>query len=83
MLVVDVRELKKVGGVRVVVLMSRIAVGRTAGGVEKAVGMRCRQEWHGYKMSREQFVGVTGQKVQTDGGRVVLVEGHEVWEEWT
>jgi len=34
-------------------------------------------------MSREQLVGITGQRVQTDGGREVLVEGQEVWEEWT
>ena len=34
-------------------------------------------------MSREHLVGITGQSVQADGGRVVLVEGHEVWEKWT
>ena len=34
-------------------------------------------------MCREQLVGITGPRVQVDGGRVVLVEGHEVWEEWT
>ena len=44
-MVVDERELKKVGGVRVVVLIRRVAVGRTAGSAEKAVGIRCRQEW--------------------------------------
>ena len=35
-------------------------------------------------MGRKQLVGVhvTGQKVQAGGGREVLVEGHEVWEEW-
>ena len=44
-LVVDERQMKRVGGVRVVVLMRRVAVGRTAGGVEQAVGIRCRQEW--------------------------------------
>ena len=65
------------------VLMKRVAVGRTAGGVEQAVGIRCRQEWHRYKMSRKQLVGITGQRVQADGGREVLVEGQEVWEEWT
>jgi hypothetical protein len=34
-------------------------------------------------MSREQLVGITGQRVQAEGGKEVLVEGHEVWEEWT
>jgi hypothetical protein len=29
------------------------------------------------------LVGITGQRVQADGGRVVLVEGPEIWEEWT
>ena len=71
------------GGVSVVVLMRRVAVGRTAGGVEQAVGIRCRREWYKHKMSREQLVGMTGQRVQADGGREVLVEGQEVWEEWT
>ena len=28
-------------------------------------------------------VGTAGQMVQADGGREVLVEGQEVWEEWT
>ena len=27
-------------------------------------------------MNREQLVGITGQRVQTDGGREVLVEGY-------
>ena len=30
---------------RVVVIMKRVAVGRSAGGVEQAVGIRSRQEW--------------------------------------
>ena len=34
-------------------------------------------------MSRKQLVGITGQRVQADGGSEVLVEGQEVWEEWT
>ena len=35
-------------------------------------------------MSREQLVGITGQRVQTDGDKEVLVamEGNEVWEQW-
>ena len=47
------------------------------------MGIRCRQEWHRHKMNRRQLVGTTGQRVQADGGREVLVEGQEVWEEWT
>ena len=34
-------------------------------------------------MSREQLVSITGQRVQADGGREILVEGQEVWDEWT
>ena len=34
-------------------------------------------------MSREQLVGTTGQRVQADGGKEVLVEEQEVWDEWT
>ena len=82
-LVVDEKQMRRVGGVRVVVLMRRVAVGRTAGGGEQAVGIRCRQEWCKHSMSREQLVGTAGQMVQADGGREVLVEGQEVWEEWT
>ena len=33
-------------------------------------------------MSRKQLVDISGQRVQTDGGREVLVEGQEVWGEW-
>ena len=29
------------------------------------------------------MVGITGQRVQTDGDKEVLVGGNEVWEEWT
>ena len=82
-LVVDEEQMKKKGGVRVVVLMKRVAVGRTAGGFEQAVGIRCRQEWCKHKMSREQLVGITGQRVRADGDKEVLMEGQEIWEEWT
>ena len=82
MLVVDEEQMKS-GGVRVVVMMKRVAVGRTTGGVGQTVGIRSRREWQRHKMSRKQLVGITGQKVQTDGGSEVLVEGQEVWEEWT
>ena len=82
-LVVDEKQMRRVGGTSVVVVMRRVAVGRTAGGVEQAVGIRCRQEWHRYKMNRRQLVGTTGQRVHADGGKEILVEGQEVWEEWT
>ena len=82
-LVVDEKEMKRVGGTSVVVPMKRVAVGRTALRVEQAVGIRCRQEWCKHRMSREQLVGITGQRVQTDDGREILVEGQEVWDEWT
>ena len=82
-LVVDEVKMKRVGGVSVVVLMKRVAIGRTAGGVEQAVGIRCRQEWHSHKMSRERLVGITGQRVRADGDKEVLMVGQEIWEEWT
>ena len=52
-----------------VVIMGRVAVpvGRTAGGVDQAVGVRSRREWHRHKMSRKQRVDMSGQKVQADG----------------
>ena len=50
--------------------MKRVAVGRTAGGVEQAVGIRCRQEWCRHSMSREQLVGTAGQMVQADFRRM-------------
>ena len=33
------------GGVRVVVMMRRVAVGKASGGVEQAVGTRLTKEW--------------------------------------
>jgi hypothetical protein len=32
-------------------------------------------------MGRRQLVGTTGQRVQADGDKEVLVEGQEIWEE--
>ena len=81
--VVDGEELEKAGGVRVRVMMEEVVVGRTAGGFEQAVRIRCRQEWHTHRMSRSQLVEIIGQRVQADGSSGVLVEGQEVWEEWT
>ena len=43
-LVVDDEQMEEGGGVRVVVMMKRVAVGRTAGGVDQAVGIRSRME---------------------------------------
>ena len=65
------------------VMTKRAAVDRTPGGFGQAVGIRCRQEWHTYKMCKEQLVGSTRQRVQADGGKEVLAEGQEAWEEWT
>ena len=56
--VVDEEQMKS-GGVRVVVVMERVAVGRTAGGFDQAVGVRSRGEWHRHKMSRKQLVRIT------------------------
>ena len=67
----------------VLAMAKKVAAGRTTGGLEQAVGIRCRQEWHRYMMSRNQLVGITEQRVQEDGGREVLVEGQEVWRKWT
>ena len=54
-LVVNEEQVKS-GGVRVKVPVKRVAVGRAARGFEQAVGIRCRQEWHRYKMNRKQLV---------------------------
>ena len=71
-LVVDEGQMRG-GGVRVVVQMERVAVGRTAGGIEQAVGIRCRQGWHRHGVGRGQLVGITGQRVQADGSEEVMV----------
>ena len=42
-LVVDEEQMKEGGGVRVVVMVKRVAVGRTAGGFEQAVGIKSRR----------------------------------------
>ena len=49
--VVDEEQMYR-GGVRVVVIMRRVAVGRTAGGFDLAVGVRSVRRWHRHKMSR-------------------------------
>ena len=78
--VVGEEEMKS-GGVKLKVLMKRVTVGRTTGGFEQAVGNRCKQEWHRYRMSRKQLMGITGKRVQADGGSEVLVERQAIWEE--
>ena len=50
-LAVDEDQMKS-GGVRVVVMVKRVAFGRTAGGVDQAVGIKSRREWQRHKMSR-------------------------------
>ena len=70
-------------GVRVVVQMKRVAVGRSAGAYAQAVGIRSRKEWCIQTMSRKKMVGITGRLVHADGQEEVLVVGDEVWEEWT
>ena len=70
-------------GVKVVVQMKRVAVGRTPGGFEQAVGIRTRREWCRHSMSREKLLGISGQMVQAEGVTEALVGGQEVWEEWT
>ena len=78
--------------VRVVVVMREVTVGKGPGGFEQAVGIRSREQWGSgaersgtdrHKMGKKQVVGISGQRVQAGGGREVLVEGQEVWEEWT
>jgi hypothetical protein len=70
-------------GVRVVVQMKRVAVGRSAGAYAQAVGVRSRKEWCIQTMSRKMLVGTTGRLLHADGQEEVLVVGDEVWEEWT
>ena len=50
-------------GVRVVVMVERVAVGKAAGGFEQAMGIRSRVGWHRYKMSRRQLVAHQGRGV--------------------
>ena len=45
------------------------------------MGIRSRKGWYKHKTSRKQLVRISDQRVQANGGRDVLVEGQEVWEE--
>ena len=69
-------------GVRVVVQMRRVAVGRSAGAYSQAVGIRCRREWCRHTISKKELVGIAGCLGHADGQEEVLVVGEEVWEEW-
>ena len=70
-------------GVRVSVQMRRVAVGMTAGGCEQAVRVSSRREWCKHELSRRELVAITGEQVQADRKSVMLVEGQEVWREWS
>ena len=70
-------------GVRVSVQMRRVAVGMTAGGYVQAVRVSSRREWCKHEMDRRELVAITGEQVQADRKSVVLVEGQEVWREWS
>ena len=47
-------------GVKVVVQMKRVAVGRAPGGSKQAVGIRTRREWCRHSISREEVLGPLG-----------------------
>ena len=79
---VDEKALTR-AGVRVVVQMRRVAVGRSAGTYTKAVGIRSRRERCRHTISREELVGITWRLVHAYEQEEVLVVGEEVWEEWT
>ena len=66
-------------GVKVVMMMRRVAIGKSAGGYTQAIGTRSRRA---HNMGREQLVGTTWQMVLADGDMEVLMEGQEVREEW-
>ena len=57
--VVDEKALTR-AGVRVVVQMRRVAVGRAAGACSQAVGIRCKREWCKHTISRKELVGIVG-----------------------
>ena len=70
-------------GVRVMVQMRRVAVGRSAGAYAHAVEIRSREEWYTQAMDRKRLVGIIGSLSHADGQEEVLVVGDEVWEEWS
>ena len=62
--VVDEKALTR-AGVRVVVQMRRVAVGRSAGAYTQAVGIRCRREWCKHTTSKRELVGMVGRLAQS------------------
>ena len=70
-------------GVRVMVHMRRVAVGRSAGAYAQAVGIRSKEEWYTQAMGRKRLVGIIGSLSHADGQEEVLVVGVEMWEEWS
>ena len=62
-------------GVRVVVQMRRVAVGRSAGAYTQAVGIRSRKEWCKHTVSRRELVGITSRLVHANGQEEVLGAG--------
>ena len=49
----------------------------------QAVGVGSRKEWCRHTMSKKELVGITDRLAEAGGKEEVLVEGQEVWEEWT
>ena len=70
-------------GVRVMVQVRRVAVGRSAGAYAQTVGGRSRKEWCIQTTDRKRLAGITDRLLHADGQEEVLVVGDEVWEEWT
>ena len=62
-------------GVRVVVRMRRVAMDKTAGSYQQAIGIRGRAEWCRHTMGRRQLVQITGGLAKADGQEEVLVVG--------
>ena len=69
-------------GVRVVVQVGRVAVGRAAGAYTGTVGIRSRRRWYKHTMRRKELVEITSILAHADGQVEVLTEGQKVWEEW-
>ena len=65
------------------VMMKRVAVGRTARGFDQAMGIRSKssREWQRHNLDEQETAGGHHRtEEQADGGKEVLVEGREVWE---
>ena len=64
-------------GVRVMVRMRRVAVGRSAGAYAQAVGIRSRKEWCIRTIGRKELVGITVRLLHANGHEEVGVGGVE------